>query len=87
MAASAPNCIVSDSQHMSANGSPASEPVMASPRDDILLDSLGQSVPSARVIELETLLRQRDAQNEKLTVGRLLHYHFEKKAIETRSFT
>ena len=72
---SAPNCTAADSQHMAANGSPASETVpLETPRDDIRLERLesgGPSVPSTRLIELEMLLRQRDAQNEKLTVGRL----------------
>jgi hypothetical protein len=69
---SAPHRTVTDSQHMSANGSPASRPILLdTPRDDKAPESAGHYLPSTRVIELETLLRQRDAQNEKLTVGRL----------------
>lgn len=56
---------------MSANGSPETEHVILDTLrdDDATVESSAHSLPSTRLIELETLLRQRDAQNEKLTVG------------------
>lgn len=83
---STPHHTVADPQRMSANGSPASEPVLLDkPRDDgVTLESSGHCVPSIRAIELETLLRQRDVQNEKLTVGILSYSSDTKTVTETR---
>jgi hypothetical protein len=77
--------IVTNSQQMSASDSPRSEHVLLNTPhdDDATLESSAHFVPSTRVIELETLLRQRDAQNQKLTVGPAKYFIVTNKPAKT----